>query len=495
MCAHRFLLVGLALLGVAVSASPRQARAQQQEQAQPGGSPEPEQPRSSPAVTRNAAQSDSDLDDPDYSSERPRTGGYTLTQCLKLSESNFPKVLQARAKVSKVEAQLDEARYAPFSEFTATGGLGVVPSLRGTSVYSPDSDVALSRTMGFAWQVGFEGVIPLWTFGKIGNLVDAAKMQVKAGQHEVQKEKNELRLSVRQAYYGLQLATDALYLVRTAAKRIEKYLARMEAKGEADVDDVELLKVKMHRAELTARESEAIKQAEIARAGLAFFMGVKGRVEIRDQPLQRMEHHLVPLARYLAAARLYRPEINMARAGVLAREAQLRQQRARYYPDLGLGLTAGWNAAPGIDDQQNPFVRDSANYLRYAAGLVMRWKLDFLSQSAREAQAEAELEAMRASEQYALGGVGVEVQTAFQEAIEAERRLAAYTEATRYAKRWLVIVQQGIDIGTYDDEDIVDPAREYALKRFARMQATFDYNMALSRLAQATGWDSIAPAQ
>ena len=56
----------------------------------------------------------------------------------------------------------------------------------------------------------------------------------------------------------------------------------------------------------------------------------------------------------------------------------------------------------------------------------------------------------------------------------------------------LIQVQQGIDVGTFDDEDIVDPAREFALKRFSQMSATFDYNIALARLAQVTGWDAVA---
>lgn len=438
---------------------------------------------------------EADLADPDFTPTRSGGGGYTLQRCLEMSATNFPKVQEARAKAAKARAQLSEARVAPFSEFSMTGGLGLAPSVRGTTVYSPDSDLSLSSTMGVAWQVGFDGVIPLWTFGKLSNLVDAAEAQTKVGQHDVQKAKNELQLQVRQAYYGLQLATDALYLLQSAVQRMDRHLARMEAKIEPGAEDVELLKLKMNRAELAARESEVVKQSEIARAGLAFLIGSKQRVEIVDQPLKRLDHPLAPLARYLMAARLYRPEINMARAGVMAREAQVRLQQARYFPDLGLGLTAGWSQAREIDDQQNPFVRDPVNYLRYGAGLVMRWKLDFLSTGARESQAQADLEAMRASEQYALGGVGVEVQTAFHEARDAEKRLDAYTDATRYARRWLVMVQQGIDIGTFDDEDIIEPAREYALKRYARMQATFDYNVAVSKLALATGWQAVAPAQ
>jgi hypothetical protein len=53
-------------------------------------------------------------------------------------------------------------------------------------------------------------------------------------------------------------------------------------------------------------------------------------------------------------------------------------------------------------------------------------------------------------------------------------------------------VQQGIEVGTFEDEDVVEPAKEYALKRFAQMSALFDYNVALAKLAQVTGWDTVA---
>jgi outer membrane protein TolC len=52
-------------------------------------------------------------------------------------------------------------------------------------------------------------------------------------------------------------------------------------------------------------------------------------------------------------------------------------------------------------------------------------------------------------------------------------------------------VQQGIDVGTFEDEDVVQPAREYALKRFAQISAIYDYNIAVAKLAQVTGWDAV----
>ncbi|MES1183239.1 MAG: TolC family protein [Myxococcales bacterium] len=419
--------------------------------------------------------------------------GYSLERCIALTLRNYPRIHEARARLGYRREQQIQSWSQPYSEFNVTGGLALAPEVRGTPVYSPDTDKALSNNMGIGWSIGLDGVVPLYTFGKITNLWDASAAQVKVAEQDVAKEKNNITLDVRRAYYGVQLARDAIALMREAEARVDKYLGTLEKKVKSgDGDEVALYKLRISRADLTARHSEARQKEAVALASLKFLTGVQGDLPLPDQPLTRVRRALSPLATYLNAARLHRPEINMARAGLLAREAQVRLEQARYYPDIGLGLSARWAKAPGITDQTNPFVRDTINVLSYGAALVLKYKLDFMPTSARVAQAQAQLEELRATERYALGGVAVEVETAYREAEDAERRLDAYSEAAGYAKKWLILVQQGIDVGTNDEEDIVDPAKEWALKRFAVMSATFDYNVALGKLAQATGWENPA---
>jgi outer membrane protein TolC len=419
---------------------------------------------------------------------------YSLKECLGFAERNYPKIHEAAAQLARMRSQVWEAKTAPYMQFNATAGVVLAPTLSGTALYSPNTDATITSNMALAWRVGVEGAIPLWTFGKITSAVDAAEAQTKVGEQNVRKAKNEVRLSVRQAYYGTLLSRDAQALLNEALSRVEQYLPRVEEKVQSgDGDDIQLLKLQIHRAELTARASEAKKQEQIALASLRFLTGVGPTLDVPDEPLRKVPHTLGPVAQYLSAARLFRPEINMARAGILARRALLDLERARYFPDIAVGLSASRSYAPEVADQLNPFVRDDANYIRYGIGLVMSWSLDFLPRAARVAQAEAQLEEIRATERFALGGVGVEVETAFAEAQDASKRLDAWSDAARYARQWLVKVQQGIDVGTYEDQDIVDPAKEYALRRFAQMSATLDYNVALAKLALATGWDAVAP--
>ena len=331
----------------------------------------------------------------------PVARGVSLKRCLELAERNHPNIGAARARLRVMRGQLDEAHLAPFSQFAVTGGFGIAPTVRGTNIYSPNTEVSLSGSMGIAWRIGIEGVVPLWTFGKMTNLWNAAEAQINVGEGE--------------------------------------------------------------------------------------------GFDIPPEPLRPAKRPLGPVAQYLQAARVNRPEVNMLRAGIIAREAQAALARSRYYPDLGLGMSANWARAPLVADQLNPFVRDDANYLRYGAALVLRWQVDFLPNAARVQQAMAQVEELRETERYALGGIGVEVETAYAQVVDAVAREQAYGAAQRTARQWVIAIQQGIDIGTKEDADLVDAARQWALQRFNHLTAVMDLNLAWSTLALATAWDDIAP--
>lgn len=423
-----------------------------------------------------------------------RRRGYTLQQCVAFAERNYPTIAQARAKASFYRAQLDEARSAPFSQWKATAGVALAPTSRGTSVYSPDTDVALKSSMGLAWRTTIEGAIPLFTFGKISNLLDAAENQVELGEHQVAKERNQVRLDVRKAYFGLLLARSSVDLLGEASSRLDKAIDKLAKQVEdGEADEFDLFKLQTYRAEVDARTAEAKRYESIALVSLAFLTGVQTGFEVSSDRLEPAEHVLGPVAHYLQAARIHRPEINMARAGVRAREAQAALARAKMYPDLALGMSAGWTRAPEIEDQLNPYVKDNANYVSLGFGLVMQWNLDLLPAAARLDQARAQLEETRAIERMALGGVGVEVETAYAEVISAKRREEAYGRAEGLAKKWLIGVQQGIDLGTEEEKALTDPAKEYAQQRFNHLNAIMDLNVAMSKLALVTGWDAIAP--
>jgi outer membrane protein TolC len=422
----------------------------------------------------------------------PPSRGLTLRQCLDLADRNHPNILAARARLEVMRAQLDEARTAPFSAFTLTAGAGPAPTFRGGQVYTQDREVGLNANLGMAWQASLSGTIPLWTFGKITSLRRAAEAQIDVGKGEAQKARNAVRMDVRRAYFGVQLAREAKVLLSEAEERLKKALDPLKKKvEEGDGDEIDLIRLQMAQAELEGRTAEARRAEQVALAALRFYTGVES-LEVPPEPLKPPRHELAPLDDYQQAALRHRPELKMARAGLVARRAQVDLARARLFPDVGVSLFGSYSRAPEITDQLNPFVRDDANFLRYGMALGVRWSLDFLPAQARVRQSEAQLDEMQQTARFASGGVATEVEKAHAEAVEQRKKADAFQRASKLARQWMIRVAQGIDVGTAEERELIDPARQYALHRYSYLAALMDYNLAIANLALVTGHDAIA---
>src|SRR5579862_292187 len=64
-----------------------------------------------------------------------RAHTYSLAECLALAERNFPSLWAARARLAAAHAQLEEARWTPWFQWSAQSAFGVLPQIQGTVVY------------------------------------------------------------------------------------------------------------------------------------------------------------------------------------------------------------------------------------------------------------------------------------------------------------------------------------------------------------------------
>lgn len=452
-------------------------------------------PISGPGPISAAGTSGAIANKADVADEKPKANVYTLKKCLELASARAPQIKMSSARLALAHAQLDEIKWIPWSQWSISGGVAMVPEIRGTSVYSPNGDISISSKLGPAWRIGMEGVVPLYTFGKIEHSTAAAKAAVDVALADVQKTKNLIYHDVRRAYFGLQLAHDGRYLLELAKDRLDEAVKKAEKND--DIDEADLLRIKTYQMEVSARLGEVEKAEIMTLAGLRFLTGVEkpAPFDIPEEPIAPPKKPLVDVLVYLKAASLHRPELKQVKAGLEARTHLVDFQKARLYPDIGLGLAVGYANSPMITDQTNAYVIDHANYLRYGFGIVFRWNLDLLPAAARVRAAEAQLTELRETEKFALGGVGVEVENAYAAAKDASTRERFYGQAEALAKKWVATISAAIAIGTRDDKDIIDPLRSYLTNRYNHLQAIMDLDVAVSQLSLATGDDSVADYQ
>ena len=457
-----------------------------------------------PQLAGAAAADDSEslapADDGLHAPATIRSHQYTLAECLALADRNFPNLWAARSRLAFAHAQLEEARWTPWFNWSAQSTFGVLPSLSGTVLY-PQATLFSRNITGLGdlqpfFGFGLSGVLPLYTFGKIESALGAAEANVRVSEWDMEKWRQQMRLDVRRAYYGLQLARDVRDIVDDAKGRLDKGIQSIKekiAKGDPSVGDVDRLRLQTYREEITAQALQAPKGEAYALAALRFMTGVQSGFDIVDEPLKVPDRPLVSVVQYLAAARVLRPDVNMARAGVVARKRLVDNSRARLFPDFGLGLGADFLSTPSAVPQNNIWASDPFNHFYYYFGFGLRWNLDLLPQVARSQQAEAQLEETRAMQRLALGNAMLEVEKAYADAVEARSREETWDRAEHEAKEWISIVQDHIDLGTWDERALMEPLKAYGNARVQHLYALMDYNIALSALAQASGWDSAAP--
>ena len=425
---------------------------------------------------------------------------YSLQECLLLAERNAPQLWAARARLAAVHGQLEEARWTPYSYWSMSTTFGYAPPIGGTPFYNSSPYALLYRGFGDGWQPTFglniRGTVPLYTFGKIEAVKRAAEGRARVNEWDLEKQRQQIRMDVRRAFFGLMLARDMQYIANDVLgklnKAIENIAVKLE-KGDATVEEVDRLRLEYNRDEILARVAEAKRGEAFAASALRFLTGVQTAFDIPDEPLKRPDTAIGPVVRYLTAARLFRADVNMARAGVQARKAWLDFRRAEMFPNFGLGLGAAYAIAPSVDMQPSALTSDFGNRFGYVLGLGLEWGLDLLPKHARVMQAESELEEARALERLALGGVGVEVENAYAAVVEAKTREENYDRAEHRSKRWISITQDAIDLGTKDERFLIEPLRAFVFARANHAQSLMDLHVTMSELARVTGWDAIAP--
>lgn len=425
---------------------------------------------------------------------------YSIQECLLLAERNAPQLWAARARLAFVRAQIDEARWTPFSSWSLSSTFGYLPPIGGTPFYNASPYTLLYQGFGSGWEPAFglsvRGVVPLYTFGKIEAAKKAAEGRARVNEWDLEKQRQQIRMDVRRAYYGLMLARDMQYIAKDVLGQLNKGLSNIIAKlerGEENVDEVDRLRLEFYRDEINARVVEAKKGEAFAIAALRFLTGVQSGFDIPDEPIKRPDTTVGPVVRYLTAARLFRADVNIARAGVQARKAWLDFRRAEMFPNIGLGLNATYSIAPSADPQRAAWIGDPFNRFGASFGFGVEWGLDLLPKSARVAQAESDLEEARALERLALGGVAVEVENAYAAAVEAKSREETWDRAEHRSKRWISSTQDAIDLGTKDERSLLEPLRTFVYARANHAQALMDVHVTLAELARVTGWDALAP--
>ena len=413
---------------------------------------------------------------------------YHVDEYTQAAILRYPGLKAAAADIDVAQARLTEARLSPFMQFRGRATFFVAPGARGTTTFSPDSQVPWSNRWGPGGEVAIEGGIPLYTFGKYRAGKSAATAGIRASEHEKDRTMARVVFDVRRAYFGTQLSLDLQAMISEGKNKLRKAVDKLDARLKADdprVRQTDYWRLVSALSEIESRESEALRLEASARAALEILSGLKPAI-VPECPLGAVQSEVIELSEHVERAISNRPELLHLEAARSAKDANLTIKRAGYLPDILLALRATFARTPGITDIQNPFVIDRGNFAGAYAGVLAQWKLDFGGTHARVKAAKAEIQSLKAKTEEAEQGIEIEVTALYEQLQDAKRRLASWTRAEKESRKWFVSAAQGYEVGTTTAMELVDAIEAYFSARSKRLMATAEYNLAIAGLEKAT---------
>lgn len=423
----------------------------------------------------------------------------TLPMLIERARANDHRVKEAQAQLQVFQAKYQAAKWAWFPAIDSyvafagptpeakNDGLGGPPTTKATLMYDLDFG-----TPGVTTRAGAQGVMPIFTFGKLDALEEAGKKGVEAGEALESRAEDEAELQVAQAFYGYCLAQSGARVAKETLEKLDdarKTLERLRAEESEQVTQMDVYKIDYYRGLVQAQVVAAENGGRFALAAIRLLIAAKPgeAIEIVEEKLDDNDGTLPPVDSYFAMAEQFRPELKAIAAGIGAREQEVLIRERMFYPDLGIAGFFRWAWTTNTTRQYSPFAYDPFNDLSAGLFLVASYKWDFPQKSAQLAESRAELHKMQHQRDLLAGAVRMEIEKAWGDTQAGLARGEKLAQAERDARRWATAAFTAFDIGTGDTRELVDAFTAYATSSLQHAQADYDVKIGLRTLARAVG--------
>jgi outer membrane protein len=403
-----------------------------------------------------------------------------LSQAIARAMEFNGEIAAERATVLQAEADLDRVggEFGPKIEILA----GVGPNFRasGDAVSGSEDKGTWGRTLVGAFSVAQ----PLYSFGRKSNYRQAAVLGKQVKIAGVKVKEQDVRLQVKEAYYGY-LAAKSLYdYIQEGRADLEK------AKAGKTPSKKEQLRMDVFMSQIDSKEAELKKNILLAQEALQVRLGaLENEIVLpKEDWIDASERKLNALEYYLNLAQGERGEFQQLRQGILAKRRLAAAEYGAFFPVLAVLAKYDFADTNVRNTQTSPYAYDPYNRDAWTLGLGLKWDLQWGLPQAKAAKLSAEAEELEAKQSFAERGILLEVKRAFWDLEEANTRLNATTAANRASKKLLSqeLMAYGSGLGgKVEDIATAYAARAEAVKGY--YEAIYQQHLAWARLSHAVG--------
>jgi outer membrane protein len=419
-----------------------------------------------------------------------------LRQMIERATAVSPEKGIAESDLIAARSSLEEVNAAFYPRLESTAIVGPVqdadePIIANNRIHDPSPGLGLS-SIGVFGRLDLTVTQALYTFGKLSNRREAARMGVAAKELDIDKTADDIALRVSMLYYGLILARSGI----GAAKDAENFfndaqhrIKRLLKLKSPNVSESDLHMIDAFRAGVTRSQVRAQKGIRVATFALRSMLNIPPGVhfEVVPEPLGVKEKELEDPETLVRKAFSNRPEFKQLQAALKASKYREEAAVSDLYPSFFVALDGSVAEAPGRDHFDNPYIPDRFNHADVGVVAGARWEFDFGIKRARISEARARYRKLLYSKKMAEVNIPIQVTRAYDELVEWKRSAKIYQDAAIASRKWVVSAFADFDMGIGTAGNMLRAIEKYAENQGNYVEALYHYNVAAANLKYATG--------
>lgn len=412
----------------------------------------------------------------------------SLDQAIELALRNNIDLQNSMVSVQRQQENLRSAEAALWpqldltSNYTWSDSANARISIQRQVELTGDRSILQTDPTSTSWNTEIRLRYNIFTAGSRDGNIQSARERLRLLKLEVERQTEDTRLSVSEAYYNIQNTDQSVVIAESAVINSEQSLADAQALERAGVGtqfDVLRSEVQLANDQQRLRQSQSDQQ--VARRTLARLLDLPPNLDISaSDPIELAGTWNVPIEETIVLALRSRAELEQQLAQrEIARQEQ-RVARASTLPQLAAFASA--NLLDNSDDGVSGLTEG------YTAGLQFSWQL-FNGGATGAAVRDQELAQTAAELEFAnqRNQVRLQVEQSYYQLEASLQNVSTSENALQLAKESLDLARLRFNAGVGTQTEVINAQNDLTQAEGNRVEAILGYNRALANLRRAVG--------
>ncbi len=416
----------------------------------------------------------------------PEDGMFTLQESIKEAFANNWSLKAKSEKISESEQVKKQAKAEFFPKLSTSYGYTRLSETPTIDVELPPPMPSGEFPVGTRNNYQWKGTItqPLFTGFALVSSYDLAKLGIDQARLEVELEKLDLALQVKEAYFGILKSDKGLDVAQKAVESLESHVK--EAQNFYDVGMIPINEVLKAEVELSNARHDLVGARNATRLARASFNTVLSRsieapVQVKD--ILQYKEIGCDLQDYLPKALKNRPEIKTIDLAIRQTDQQIRLAKSKKYPEIAFSydyIKEGDDLTVSGDEYHDASRWEATVGLKWT---FWEWGKTHYAVREKESAKKRFVNQKKALEDSIL----LDVKNALLDLELAREDIPTAKKAVEQAEENLRVSEMRYKVQATTSTEVLDAQTLLTRARSTYYDALYNHNLAKARLKRAIG--------